>query len=101
MKGVFVTGTDTDVGKTVISSLLSYFLAEYTAVNYFKPIQAGTPTDLEFVKDICSDKHDDSTVGTHPSRNTLSLDKPCQAVQQKYIRIEFSSFNLMILQSNF
>ncbi len=47
MKNVFVTGTDTDVGKTVVcAGLCLRFKA-----SYFKPIQCGTVphTDSEFV----------------------------------------------------
>ena len=45
---VFVTGTDTDVGKTVVSSALTLGLEAY----YWKPIQAGTTprTDTESVR---------------------------------------------------
>jgi len=45
---LFVTGTDTDVGKTVVSSILVKGLS----AGYWKPIQAGTlpQTDPEFVK---------------------------------------------------
>jgi dethiobiotin synthetase len=48
MKGFFVTGTDTNVGKTVLSALL---VAALDAV-YWKPIQtgAGESTDRSFVR---------------------------------------------------
>jgi len=48
MKGFFVTGTDTNVGKTVLSALL---VAALDAV-YWKPIQtgAGESTDRAFVR---------------------------------------------------
>jgi dethiobiotin synthetase len=48
MKGFFVTGTDTNVGKTVLSALL---VAALDAV-YWKPIQtgAGESTDRNFVR---------------------------------------------------
>lgn len=38
MKGVFVTGTDTDVGKTVVSS----WLVRGWEADYWKPVQTGT-----------------------------------------------------------
>lgn len=46
-----VTGTDTDVGKTVISALLLNLLQG----SYWKPIQCGTQpeTDTQFVKNHC------------------------------------------------
>jgi dethiobiotin synthetase len=47
MKTIIVTGTDTDVGKTVVSAMLTLALD----ANYWKPIQAGTAdgTDRERV----------------------------------------------------
>lgn len=45
---IFVTGTDTGVGKTLMSAILTLGLEAY----YWKPIQAGTepPTDTESVR---------------------------------------------------
>ncbi len=45
MKGVFVTGTDTNVGKTVVSARLVHHLK----ADYWKPVQAGLAdgTDAE------------------------------------------------------
>lgn len=47
-KKIFVTGTDTDIGKTVVSSILVSGLQ----AEYWKPIQAGRDpiSDTEFVK---------------------------------------------------
>ena len=47
-KQFFVTGTDTDVGKTVVSAMLTLGLN----ASYWKPIQSGTLpcTDTEWVK---------------------------------------------------
>lgn len=45
---IFVTGTDTGIGKTLVSAILTLGLDAY----YWKPIQAGTqsPTDTESVR---------------------------------------------------
>ena len=41
-KAVFISGTDTDVGKTVVSALLCRFLLERgLTVGYYKPVQSG------------------------------------------------------------
>lgn len=55
-KQFFVTGTDTDVGKTVVSSLLMSSLN----ATYWKPIQAGLDeeTDTEFVQRVSESKSD-------------------------------------------
>ena len=47
----FITGTDTNIGKTFISALLTYKLK----ATYFKPIQAGDLDiggDTAFVKNM-------------------------------------------------
>jgi len=44
-KGIFVTGTDTGVGKTFVSALLSYVIKESTPTVYFKPVQTGADDD--------------------------------------------------------
>lgn len=49
---IFIAGTDTNVGKTVVSS----WICLHSAFSYFKPIQAGTEgeTDSEFVGRLSS-----------------------------------------------
>jgi dethiobiotin synthetase len=43
---LFVTGTDTGVGKTVFSGLLArHFLEQGLSVRYIKPVQTGHPPD--------------------------------------------------------
>ena len=56
MKGVFVTGTDTDIGKTFFSAFLSFYLSFEEKLSYFKPIQAGVPRDQDFIKSICENR---------------------------------------------
>ena len=48
MEGFFVTGTDTDVGKTVVSA----WLVAHLGASYWKPVQAGNhpETDSETVR---------------------------------------------------
>ncbi len=45
MRGVFVTGTDTGIGKTVTSSLVLAALRESGPVGYWKPVQTGIESD--------------------------------------------------------
>jgi len=54
-QSIFVTGTDTGVGKTVITAALAWTLMQSgRKVSVMKPVQTGTneqgPTDLEFVE---------------------------------------------------
>ena len=46
-KGLFVTGTDTDIGKTVISALLVAALRKKYTVKYWKPVQTGIESDCD------------------------------------------------------
>lgn len=44
-RGLFVTGTDTGVGKTVVSAALAHRYAGPAPLRYWKPIQTGTEQD--------------------------------------------------------
>ena len=44
-RGLFVTGTDTGVGKTVVSAALMIALRDAVPVRYWKPIQTGIEQD--------------------------------------------------------
>lgn len=50
MKKYFVTGIDTDSGKTIASAIL----VEKLQADYWKPIQAGEPTDSNTVRSLVS-----------------------------------------------
>jgi dethiobiotin synthetase len=51
--GIFVTGTDTGVGKTFLSSLLISSLRAYgIKTGYFKPIQTGMDWDTQMVSTL-------------------------------------------------
>jgi dethiobiotin synthase len=45
MKGLFVSGTDTNVGKTVVCAALMHRLRPHTHVRYWKPVQTGIDVD--------------------------------------------------------
>ena len=42
LKGVFVTGTDTGVGKTIVSAAL---MSAFPEAHYWKPVQSGSDED--------------------------------------------------------
>lgn len=42
MRGLFITGTDTDVGKTVVAASLLHRYREHVPLRYWKPIQTRT-----------------------------------------------------------
>jgi dethiobiotin synthetase len=45
LRGIFVTGTDTGIGKTVVSAALMHRYRTTTPVRYWKPIQTGIEAD--------------------------------------------------------
>ena len=45
LRGLFVTGTDTGVGKTVVSAVLLHRFARVPALRYWKPVQTGIEQD--------------------------------------------------------
>lgn len=55
-KGIFIIGTDTDVGKTFVTAGITYKLKQsgYSVIAY-KPVQSGgtIPQDCRYVKEMC------------------------------------------------
>lgn len=81
----FVTGTGTDVGKTIVSCLLALRLN----ANYFKPIQSGTPTDSDFMRQVIGDARVFDEV--YCLRNPLS---PNQAADDDNVIIDCTNINI-------
>ena len=47
IRGVFITGTDTNVGKTVLSAAVFHRYRSLAALRYWKPIQTGADADSD------------------------------------------------------
>lgn len=45
MRGVFVTGTDTNIGKTVVCAAMMHRYRALSGLRYWKPVQTGFPAD--------------------------------------------------------
>lgn len=93
-KSYFITGIGTDVGKTVVSAILS----EALEATYWKPVQAG---DLHFsdtlkIKAYCSEK-----VRFLPERYILNTPaSPHYAAKLDGIEIQLSDFELPKIDGN-
>ena len=64
-KKYFVTGIDTDSGKSVVSAILVKALK----ADYWKPVQAGRPTDSDFIRQVCGPEttvHPEGLMLEHP-----------------------------------
>ena len=75
---IFITGTDTDVGKTVVSA----WICAQTGFSYWKPIQAGFPTDTHFLNSITR---------TYPESyvfNTVASPHAAARIEGRFINIQ-------------
>jgi dethiobiotin synthetase len=83
---VFVTGTDTDAGKTIVSA----WLCLHSGADYWKPIQSGHPPDrdAEIVAKL-------SGAHIHPERHLFRASlSPYDAARLENQRIELDDFRL-------
>lgn len=94
MKSFIITGTDTEIGKTLVSALLVKALN----ASYWKPTQSGLEdeTDTEFVKRVsgCSDDR----IIPEAFRLTQPLSPHISSVKDG-IQIELDDFNLPEFQT--
>ncbi|MDR2435917.1 MAG: dethiobiotin synthase [Puniceicoccales bacterium] len=81
---VFVTGTDTGVGKTVISA----WLCNHTNANYWKPIQTGNDSDRDVIAKFSP--HTKIIPEAFKLREPLS---PYDAAKLENVKIDRNSFN--------
>jgi dethiobiotin synthetase len=93
MKKYFVTGIDTDSGKTIASAIL----CEALEADYWKPVQAGLPKDSETVKGLISNL----TSIIHPERYLLKTPaSPHAAAKIDNITINLEDFQLPETKNN-
>ena len=85
----FVTGTDTDVGKTVASA----WLIEKLDGAYWKPVQSGLDgvTDGEVIADLTSLQADDIHAATYALSEPLS---PHESARRDGVTIALDRFEL-------
>lgn len=89
MRGYFISGIDTEIGKTVVSAILTQALG----AAYWKPVQAGELdyTDTDKVKSWVS--HSDCQF--FPERHRLQLPRsPHAAAAEEGIDIQLADFTL-------
>lgn len=72
MKGVFVSGTDTHVGKTVVCAALMHRLRPFIPVRYWKPVQTG----IELEDDAETVRVLGGCVDSEIARSAVRLPKP-------------------------
>ena len=83
----FVTAIGTDSGKTLVSSIL----VEALKADYWKPVQAGFPTDTDTVKGLVSN----SISNIHQEAHLLKMPaSPHAAAKYEHLGIQMSDFVL-------
>jgi dethiobiotin synthetase len=83
----FVTGIDTDSGKTLVSAIL----CEALSADYWKPVQAGLPRDADTVRRLVTS----SKTKIHPETFLLNTPaSPHAAAKIDGVKIHVEDFNL-------
>ncbi|OGI08930.1 MAG: dethiobiotin synthase [Candidatus Melainabacteria bacterium RIFCSPLOWO2_02_FULL_35_15] len=99
IKNIFITGTDTGVGKSIFSSILALaFYNQDKKVCISKPIQTGSPRDTDFLGELTGNKI--------PIFNTYSFSLPAAPVvsaehENKKIEIEKIISDIKKLEKEF
>ena len=72
-KGIFIIGTDTDVGKTFTLGAMTYALKnEGKKVIPYKPVQSGGSGDTKYIKEICDLENDFNELNTYTFEEAVS-----------------------------
>ena len=81
----FITAIGTDSGKTLVSAIVAHYLQ----ADYWKPIQAGQPTDTDTIKSLLSD------IYCHPEAFNLKMPaSPHSAAKNESISIRIGDINI-------
>lgn len=87
----FITGIDTDSGKTLVSAIL----AQALKADYWKPVQAGRPTDSDFIRKMTGNDvlvHPEGIMLEHPM-------SPHAAAALEHRNISVQDLNLPITEN--
>ena len=88
IKGVFITGTDTGVGKTVVAAALIRSLLELGVdVGVMKPVETGGGGDSGVLQEAASSRDSIDVVSPYRLRHTLA---PMVAAELERVTIELS-----------
>lgn len=108
MQGLFIAGTGTDVGKTVVATaLLCGLRAEEMRIGYWKPVSSGAPADSEVVAKHAqqhviapcysyttpASPHVAARLDDKPAATVQDLHKHWQALQQR------AEYDLLLIES--
>lgn len=98
MKNYFVSGIGTNVGKTIVSAILT----EALRADYWKPIQSGTSegTDKELVQSLISNSnsvfHPEAYLLKEPASPHLAAKSEGVKIEKRNIQLPYTSNKLII-----
>lgn len=96
MRRIFVTGIGTDVGKTVVSAVLT----EALSADYWKPVQTGKERDMNEVKRLVSNKkshfHKESIWLNEPASPHLAAALENRSIGLKSIEVPTTNNHLIV-----
>ncbi len=89
-----MTGIDTDSGKTIVSAILM----EALKAEYWKPVQAGEPTDSDFIRNIHQQAtiHPEGIYLKHPMSPHASAYLENRKISMSDLKLPQTSNNLII-----
>jgi dethiobiotin synthetase len=98
MSGIFITGTDTEVGKTVITAgLVNHFRIRGIHTGYMKPISCGDDNDAVYLKKLLGLKDSLSLINPvslpYPLAPLVAVEKSSQKINFKKIVKAFTILN--------
>ena len=96
MKNIFITGIGTDVGKTIISAIIT----EHLKADYWKPVQSGEldNTDTDKVKRLVSNS---KTVFHEETFKLLQPLSPHASAEIDGVKIQLEDFKLPVTNNHF
>ena len=107
MQGIFVAGTGTEIGKTVVATAIAHGVAD-KRLGYWKPVSSGTPTDTDFVAQHATSAHVFPALYTYqtpisPHAAAKQENKPAvnlQALRQHWLQLqEDNSIDLLLIEA--
>lgn len=94
-KRYFITGIDTDAGKSIVSAIL----VQKLKADYWKPVQAGEPTDSNFVRSMIDPElivHPEGIILEHPMSPHAAAERENVVVKRDQFSVPKTENTLII-----
>lgn len=105
MTTYFITGTDTDAGKTYASGqIIEYLLSQGKTVCYFKSVQSGKPSDTDYISRYLSDSDIyncysfDEPAPPHRLAQAAGIRLSLEKIEEAYLRLTQKSYDYILVE---